>query len=88
VTDIDFPAIGHTRGSFMRALQAKNIITQVHYIPVVMHPYYAGLGWSIDQYPEAEAFYQRALSLPLYFSLEDAELAFVMREIERLCLHD
>ena len=84
VAKIDFGAIGHNRNSFMRALRKKNIITQVHYIPVVMQPFYDGLGCSIDEYPEAGLFYENALSLPLYFGLEDAELSFVMKEIERL----
>lgn len=80
----DFEKIDFNRNRFMHAMRANNIITQVHYIPVVMQPHYANQGNRIEDFPAAAAYYDKALSLPLYYALEDAELEHVMRVIERL----
>ena len=81
----DFKAMGHTRSSLMKALRERGIITQVHYIPVVIQPYYTDLGHDISDYPTAKTYYDSALSLPLYYSLTDEEHSFVMDAVER-CL--
>ena len=83
----DFAQINFNRNTFMHALRTENIISQVHYIPVVMQPYYANQGNRIKDFPAAAAYYDKALSLPLYYALEDAELSHVMKVIERLAQH-
>ena len=83
----NFAEINFNRNTFMHALRRENIISQVHYIPVVMQPYYANQGNQIKDFPAAAAYYDKALSLPLYFALEDVELSHVMKVIERLAQH-
>lgn len=55
------------------ALKAANIHAQVHYIPVHTQPHYRDLGFRPGDFPGAEAYYARALSLPIYYSLTDSE---------------
>lgn len=81
---IDFEAIGRSRADFMRALQARNIVSQVHYIPVHYHPYYRANGHRDDHFPVAERYYAQALSLPLYYGLSDDEQDYVVAEVKRL----
>lgn len=83
----DFAGINLNRNILMHALRAENIVSQVHYIPVVIQPYYANQGNRIEDFPAAAAYYDKALSLPLYYALEDAELSHVMKVIERLTRH-
>ena len=83
----NFAEINFNRNTFMHALRRENIISQVHYIPVVMQPYYANQGNQIKDFPAAAAYYDKALSLPLYYALEDVELSHVMKVIERLAQH-
>jgi UDP-4-amino-4,6-dideoxy-N-acetyl-beta-L-altrosamine transaminase len=64
-------------------LRSKNILTQVHYVPVHRMPYYENLGWRAGDFPAAEAYYARCLSLPLYPTLTDAEQAYVVA-----CVHE
>ncbi len=59
-------------------LRTKNILAQVHYVPVHRMPYYEKLGWQAGDFPAAEAYYARCLSLPLYPTLTDAEQAYVV----------
>ena len=47
-------------------LQAQGIGVNVHYIPVHTQPYYQTLGFRLGQYPEAEKYYQEAVTLPLF----------------------
>lgn len=80
----DFACIGLNRNMLMHALREESIVSQVHYIPVVMQPYYANQGNRIENFPAAAAYYHKALSLPLYYALDDTELCHVMKVIERL----
>jgi UDP-4-amino-4,6-dideoxy-N-acetyl-beta-L-altrosamine transaminase len=59
-------------------LRTKNILAQVHYVPVHRMPYYEKLGWKAGDFPHAEAYYARCLSLPLYPTLTDEEQAYVI----------
>ena len=50
----------------MKALRERGIGTQVHYMPVPMHPYYERRGENLARYPGALRYYERELSLPLF----------------------
>ena len=70
---IDFTAAGTTRAGFMAELRRSGVITQVHYIPVTLQPFYQRMGCVNADYPQANAYYAQALSLPLYVDLTDAQ---------------
>ena len=55
----------------MQALAARGIGTQVHYIPVHRQPYYQRLDAGQPSLPGADAWYARALSLPLFPAMAD-----------------
>jgi perosamine synthetase len=74
VVRIEFAALGKTRGQVMVALRDRGIGTQVHYVPVHMHPSYADRGWGPGSFPVAEAFYAEALSLPMFPAMQDADV--------------
>lgn len=63
---------GKTRKQVFDSLRAQNIGVNVHYIPVHTQPYYAKLGFRQGDFPNAEQYYQRAISLPLYYDLSEA----------------
>lgn len=67
-------------------LRTKNIFAQVHYIPVHTMPYYRALGGSWGQFPNAERYYVRCLSLPMFPTLTDAEQDYVIETV--LTYHD
>ena len=66
------PESGRTRKQVFDSLRAQNIGVNVHYIPVHTQPYYAKLGFRQGDFPNAEQYYQRAISLPLYYDLSEA----------------
>jgi UDP-4-amino-4,6-dideoxy-N-acetyl-beta-L-altrosamine transaminase len=61
------------RAEVFAKLREEQIFTQIHYIPVHLQPYYRALGFRPGMYPEAELYYEEALSLPMFPALTDAE---------------
>ena len=55
-------------------LRAKGIVGHVHYIPIHLQPYYQQLGFKAGDFPQAEHYYLRAVTLPLFTTLTDAEV--------------
>lgn len=89
---IDFPTIGKTRTQVMLELRQRGIGTQVLYIPVHLQPWYRRrYGYGHGKCPNAESFYTRALSLPLYPAMMDDDVEKVIaavRDLDRRCSQD
>ena len=83
---IDFANLSMHRSDFMNALRKKGIITQVHYIPVVNQPFYERQGFCRSAFPNCQKYYKSALSLPLYFGLENRQFDYVVNELENLLM--
>ena len=62
-------------------LKEKGIYCQIHYIPVYWHPYYKELGYKKGLCTNAEDFYERIISLPIFPTLQDEELDYVEEQI-------
>jgi UDP-4-amino-4,6-dideoxy-N-acetyl-beta-L-altrosamine transaminase len=63
------------RRSIFDTLRGAGILVNIHYIPIHLQPYYARLGFKVGDFPNTEAYYSRAISLPLYpgLSVEDQD---------------
>jgi dTDP-4-amino-4,6-dideoxygalactose transaminase len=77
---IDFPALGLDRAQLMRALAAQGIGTQVHYIPVYRQPYFVAR-YGEQRLAGAEAYYARALSLPLFPAMGEDDVRRVCEAV-------
>lgn len=85
VVQIDFQAYKTTRADVMRKMREKNIATQVHYIPLYRHPYFQKACGNIEPYfPETEAYYAQALSLPLYYDLRSQDVERVVDTLKNI----
>jgi dTDP-4-amino-4,6-dideoxygalactose transaminase len=63
-------------------LSAAGIGVQVHYIPVHLQPYYRRTHKARPgDFPEAEAHYQEALSLPIFYGLGNDDVGEVVRAL-------
>lgn len=72
------------RRQFFDALMAENTVPQVHYLPVYWHSYYEKLGYEKGLCPEAEAFYESVMSIPLYPSLTDEEVQDTIQAVKKV----
>ena len=70
------------RSGLYNYLREHNILTQVHYIPVHLMPYYKQSGCKSGDYPVAENFYEHCLSLPMYPNLTEEEQCYVIDKIK------
>jgi UDP-4-amino-4,6-dideoxy-N-acetyl-beta-L-altrosamine transaminase len=84
VCAIDFDSLGKSRNEIMKQLRNKSIITQVHYVPVVNQPFFKKQGFVAEDFPISQAYYEAALSLPLYFDLNDKDFNYVLKSIEQV----
>ncbi len=68
-----FVVLVENRKKVFEFLRGNGIAPQVHYVPVHLHPYYRSLGFAPGDFPAAESYYSRALSIPIYPGLSDSE---------------
>jgi UDP-4-amino-4,6-dideoxy-N-acetyl-beta-L-altrosamine transaminase len=61
------------RREVFERMRAAGIGVNVHYIPVHLQPYYRDLGFRDGDFPNAERYYRRAITLPLHPGLTHAQ---------------
>ena len=70
------------RAQFIEALKAHNIGASVHFIPVHLHPFYQErFGYRRGDLPQAEAIYDRIVSLPLYPRMTEGDVHDVIQAV-------
>lgn len=78
----DFAKIGITRAQLMGELKRRGIQTQVHYIPVHIQPYYQKkFNTKLGDCPNAERYYEKCLSIPLFPAMAESDVKKVINEI-------
>jgi dTDP-4-amino-4,6-dideoxygalactose transaminase len=73
VIRLQLDKIETTHLQVFKALRAKDILVNLHYIPVHTHPYYQKMGFKPGDFPEAEQYYREAISIPMYATLTNSE---------------
>ena len=84
VVRLKLDKIKKTRKEVFEELREKGIGVNVHYIPVHTQPYYRRLGFSCGQFPEAEKYYEEAITLPLYPSMTEKEQGYVVSTLREV----
>lgn len=72
------------RKEFYDAMQAENIGVNVHYIPVYYFPYYRSLGYRRGLCPNAEAYYESSMTIPLFYSMTNEDQSDVIQAVKKL----
>ena len=72
------------RKHVFEAMRQAGIGVNVHYIPVHLQPFYRRMGFQEGDFPEAERYYQEALTLPLYYDLTYEEQDYVVNTLHPL----
>lgn len=81
-----YPILVDNRREFYCKARERGLNLQVHYIPVHTQPYYRHVfNYQRGDYPRAEAYYEKCISLPLYPSLTDGDLAEIVKRVKN-CL--
>ena len=73
------------RKEIFEALRAENIGVNVHYLPVHLHPFYRReFGYKSGDYPKAERYYERAITLPIFPKMNDNDVEDVIEAVEKV----
>jgi UDP-4-amino-4,6-dideoxy-N-acetyl-beta-L-altrosamine transaminase len=79
---IKFDELNISKKEYFLRLKQRNIHCQVHYVPVHLQPYYRNTyGFKPSDFPVAEKFYERELSVPMYPALEIEDLDYISKTI-------
>lgn len=62
-------------------LRTNNIFAQIHYIPVHTLPYYKEIGYTSANLCNAENYYSKCISLPMFPTLTNEEQSFVIDNV-------
>ena len=66
----------------MKKLLEKGIGTQVHYIPLYKQPVYKSK--LNKKFPGAEIYYRSTLSLPMYPSLLEKDIKYIVKSLKEV----
>ena len=77
------PASGKTRREVFDSLRQQGIGVNVHYLPIYCHPYYQQLGFEAGYCKNAEVYYSRAISMPMFADLDAEKLNQVVDALGR-----
>lgn len=69
------------RKALYEYLKEENIYAQIHYIPVHTLPYYKQIGYEGANLQNAEDYYSKCISLPMYPSLTNDEQIYVIEKV-------
>lgn len=72
------------RNSFIEALAAKGVASNVHYKPLPMMTAYRAMGFDIKDYPHTYAQYANEVTLPLHTRLSDEDVEYVISAVREL----
>jgi dTDP-4-amino-4,6-dideoxygalactose transaminase len=71
---LNLDSIKKTRKEVFERLRAQGIGVNVHYIPVHLQPDFERLGFRAGMFPEAERYYEEAITLPLFPAMKDGDV--------------
>jgi len=75
------------RREVFEALRAENIGVNVHYMPLHLHPFYQNrFGYRRGDYPNAENYYDRAITLPIFPKMSDEDVEDVIEAVKKVVL--
>jgi perosamine synthetase len=78
---VRFPEGARRRRLVYDALRADGIGAQLHYIPIPAHALYRDLGYDMTGLPQAQAYWEQALSLPMFPAMEPGDVDRVARSL-------
>lgn len=68
---LDEIALSHRQ--VFEGLRQRDIGVNLHYIPIYRQPYYRALGFRPGHCPNAEAYYARAISIPIFHGMTEPQ---------------
>ena len=84
ILKINFTKLGFSRAFLMNYLRHKGIITQVHYIPIIFHPYYSSIKINNKDVVNSIKYYSECLSIPIFYGLNKDKLNYITKTLSEI----
>lgn len=85
VIQLELEQLTIDRDRFIELLSEQGVGTSVHFIPLHLHPYWRKrYGFAADDFPVARDVYSRAISLPIYPAMSDADVERVVEAVRNV----
>jgi perosamine synthetase len=81
---IDFSKIKISKHQLVDQLMKLGIGSQIHYLPIPLHPFYRDRGYKIANLPNALNYFEGTLTLPLYPKLSFRTQKRIIKSLQKL----
>lgn len=82
IVRVDFNQVKKSKQEIFEAMKVRDVMLNLHYIPVHTQPYYTSLGFQKGDFSVSEQYYEEAFTLPLYYDLAYAEQDMIVKKLE------
>ena len=72
------------RREIITKLAERGVSTNVHYKPLPMMTAYKNMGWDINDFPNAYAYYENLITLPLHTKLSDEDVEYIIKNFKEI----
>ncbi len=72
------------RDNLIAGLAERGIAANVHYKPLPMHTAYKKLGFDIKNYPNAKAYFENEITLPLNTKMSEEDVGYVIAALKEV----
>ncbi|WP_201551158.1 UDP-4-amino-4,6-dideoxy-N-acetyl-beta-L-altrosamine transaminase [Psychrobacter sp. DD43] len=86
VIRLQLEKVTKTHLEVFEGMREAGILVNLHYIPVHMQPYYQSMGFEVGQFPQAEQYYQEAMSIPMFPTMTEEQQDKVIATLKELLL--
>jgi UDP-4-amino-4,6-dideoxy-N-acetyl-beta-L-altrosamine transaminase len=81
---LDLKNIIKSHSEIFSELRLNGIGVNLHYIPVHLQPFYVKTGFNIGDFPNSEKYYDRAITLPMFFTLDDEQQIKIVNTLKEI----
>ena len=81
---IHFDDVGKSRLQVFNELRLNNIGVNVHYIPVHTQPFFCQFGFRLGDFPNTEAYYNKAISIPIHSDMSVNQQDLVINTLNKI----
>jgi len=81
---LDLKNILKSHSQVFSELRLNDVGVNLHYIPVHLHPYYEKRGFKIGDFPNSEKYFNRAITLPMFFSLDEKRQIRIVNTLKKI----
>ncbi|MEL7633354.1 UDP-4-amino-4,6-dideoxy-N-acetyl-beta-L-altrosamine transaminase [Sporomusa sphaeroides] len=84
VVRLDLTKVRLSKQEIFAKMREKEIVLNLHYIPVHTQPYYRQIGFKSGDFPNSEQYYKEVFTLPLYYGLTDEQQDEVVKALKEV----